>query len=259
VGELSMLGTYNELCPACQKIMRDREDAAPRVGRVHQLWIDQYLLSQALCEPGSLYGTAALTFKILRQGIPGSLAECGVGAGVHPAAMHYCMRYSGDYRSIWIFDSFEGIPKPTKMDVPSEDRPGTDFAEQMGVGIVEDGVVETSGRAAVTLDEVRALLRVWGAEEKHLRFVPGWFHKTLPVVDTGPLALLRVDADVYESTKVVFDNLYERVSPGGYVLVHDWNFAGVRAAVVDSLGFEPTVHDLPGTGPKLRSVWWEKI
>ena len=254
-----MLGTYDELCPDCRAVMEERERVAPRLGRVHQVWIDQHLLSKAMCLVGSLYGTAALVFKAFKRGIHGALAECGVGAGVHPAAMHYCMRYSGEYRNIWLFDSFEGIPKPTKMDVPSEDRPGTDFAEQMGVGVVGDGVIETSGRAAVPLDEVRALLRVWGAEDKHMRFVPGWFHETLSTVDTGPLALLRVDADVYESTKIVFDNLYERVSPGGYLLVHDWDFAGVRAAVQDSLHYEPVVHDLPETGPLPRSVWWEKI
>jgi hypothetical protein len=253
-----MIGTYDDLCEDCRAILEERERIAPRLPRLHQMWVDQYLLRSAMCLPGSLYGTAALAFRALARKIPGGFAECGVGAGVHPAAMHYCMRYSGEYRNIWLFDSFKGIPKPTAKDIPSLDRPGSNFVEEMNVGIVADGVVETSGRAAVAIDEVRALLRVWGAKEKHLRFVPGWFHETLPKADTGPLALLRVDADVYESTKTVFDNLYERVSPGGYVLVHDWNFAGVRAGVKDSLGFEPLVHDLPETGPEPRSVWWEK-
>jgi|GEM_PF-3477777 len=253
-----MLGTYDELCPTCREVMQERERIAPRLPRVHQMWIDRYLLKKAMCLAGSLYGTAALTFMALKREIPGDFAECGVAAGVHPAVMHYCMRYTGKYRNIWLFDSFEGVPKPTSRDVASDDRPGIDFANEIGMGIVDDGVVETSGYAAVSEEEVRALLHVWGAHDKHLRFVPGWFHETVPVFDTGPLAMLRVDADVYESMKLVFDNMYERVSVGGYILVHDWNFAGVHAAVVDSLGFDPDAHDFPGTGPGLRSVWWEK-
>lgn len=247
-----------DLCARCSKILAERERVAPKLGRVHQLWIDEHLLRHAMCLEGSLYGTAALTFRVLRDGVPGALAECGVGAGVHPAAMHYCMRFAGQYRPIWLFDSFEGIPMPTERDVPSSDRPGVNFAERMGVGLTPDGTFVPSGRAAVPLERVRTFMREWGAPDEHLRFVPGWFHETLLTVDTGPLAMLRVDADTYQSTLAAMDGLYEKVSVGGYVLVHDYDFAGVRAAVVESLGREPEIYSFPGTGPEKRSVWWRK-
>jgi len=250
-----MIGTYDDLCNDCRTILEERERVAPRLDRLHQMWIDQYLLRNAMCMPGDMYGTAALVFRVFAHKIPGGFAECGVGAGVHPAVMHYCMRFTGEYRTVWLFDSFQGIPKATQRDIPSEDRPGFDVREILGV---KDGIVETNGRAGVPLEQVKLLMRAWGATDEHLRYVPGWFHETLPQTKTGPLAMLRVDADVYESTKVVLDALYDNVSIGGYVLTHDWDFSGVQSAVVDSLGFMPDVHDFPETGPHPRSVWWEK-
>ena len=247
-----------DLCERCSKILAERERVAPKLGRVHQLWIDQYLLKHAMCLEGSLYGTAALTFRVFQDEIPGAMAECGVAGGVHPAAMHYCMRYVGQYRTIWMFDSFEGIPRPTAKDVAPSGKVDDDIRRILGERLVPDGVIEPTGRAAVPLEDVRTYMRESGAEEKDLRFVEGWFQDTRVRTDTGPLALLRMDADTYESTRCCMDNLYERVTPGGYVLAHDYDLPGVHSAIADALGSEPDVNDFVGTGPVPRSVWWRK-
>ena len=50
------------------------------------------------------------------------------------------------------------------------------------------------------------------------------------------LAILRVDADLYESTRDVLDALYGRVSNGGYVVIDDyWAFEPCRSAVDEFL------------------------
>ena len=66
-----------------------------------------------------------------------------------------------------------------------------------------------------------------------MRFIPGYFNETLPATDTGPLALLRIDADSYESTLDVLLALYDRVSPGGIVVVDDFHLRGARRAVME--------------------------
>jgi O-methyltransferase len=37
----------------------------------------------------------------------------------------------------------------------------------------------------------------------------GWFRDTMPLVDTGALAVLRLDGDMYESTIVPLTHLYD--------------------------------------------------
>jgi hypothetical protein len=57
--------------------------------------------------------------------------------------------------------------------------------------------------------------------DEQVRFIPGWFHETLP----GPvekLAVLRLDGDQYEAQMPVLEHLYPRVSPGGFVIVDDY-------------------------------------
>jgi O-methyltransferase len=53
--------------------------------------------------------------------------------------------------------------------------------------------------------------------------VKGWFDQTLPQANLAePIALLRMDADWYESTKCILDNLASRVAPGGMIVVDDY-------------------------------------
>ena len=45
------------------------------------------------------------------------------------------------------------------------------------------------------------------------------------------IALLHIDADWYESVKLVLERLYDRVSPGGFVVLDDYGYwEGCRRA-----------------------------
>jgi Macrocin-O-methyltransferase (TylF) len=45
---------------------------------------------------------------------------------------------------------------------------------------------------------------------------------TLQHEPTGPLAVIRVDGNYYESTMDALTSLYDRLSAGGYVIVNDY-------------------------------------
>ena len=47
------------------------------------------------------------------------------------------------------------------------------------------------------------------------------------------LAVLRLDADLYESTMDVLTALYDCVSPGGAVIIDDWDVPTARQAVLN--------------------------
>ena len=54
--------------------------------------------------------------------------------------------------------------------------------------------------------------------------VKGWFQDTVPEHRTriGDIAVLRLDGDWYESTKIPLENFYDSVSPGGFVIIDDY-------------------------------------
>ena len=78
---------------------------------------------------------------------------------------------------------------------------------------------------------------------RRVQIVAGWFEATLPHMrlDDG-IALLRLDADWYESTTTCLENLYHRLAPGGLLVVDDYyTWDGCARALHDFLArHEPT-------------------
>ena len=66
-----------------------------------------------------------------------------------------------------------------------------------------------------------------------MRFVKGWFKDSLPGLADREWALVRLDADLYESTMDGLANLYPQLQPGGFLIVDDYDSDNCRAAVED--------------------------
>jgi O-methyltransferase len=65
-------------------------------------------------------------------------------------------------------------------------------------------------------------------------FLAGWFADTLPTAPVEQLAVIRLDADLYQSTTEAIHALYPKLSPGGYIIVDDYShIAACRHAVDD--------------------------
>ncbi|HET8548963.1 MAG TPA: TylF/MycF/NovP-related O-methyltransferase [Bryobacteraceae bacterium] len=156
--------------------------------------------------------------SVLHDRIPGDLIECGVWRGGAVIFMRgYLAAHDVTDRIVWAADSFRGCPKPR---LP-QDTP-------------EDLSADACPSLAVSLDRVRDLFVRYGLLDDRVRFLPGWFADTLARAPIDRLALLRVDADLYESTLDVLDALYEKVSPGGFVIVDDYGcIPACREAVND--------------------------
>ncbi len=100
-------------------------------------------------------------------------------------------------RSIFGFDSFEGLPEHWRPEFGP-------------------GAFSTKG----------CLPRV----EPNVTLVQGWFDATLPAFaagHAGPVALLHIDCDLYSSTRCVLEHLGDRLVPGS-ILVFDefFNYPG---------------------------------
>lgn len=153
----------------------------------------------------------------LDNGVPGDFLEAGVWRGGCCILMRAVLeaRNCRD-RRVWLADSFAGLPSSKR----AEDRDYAMDSSRLPV-------------LAVTEQEVRRNFERFGLLDGQLRFLPGWFEQTLPASDTGPLALLRVDCDLYASTLTVLDSLYSRVSPGGWVVIDDYGILPPCKQAVD--------------------------
>ena len=170
-----------------------------------------------------------------RFGIPGCFVECGVWKGGAVGLMALAtLQQPGPSRTLHLFDSFQDICAPESLDgaraiAETGDLQSADLPLAPVAGHY-DAVGGHGTRAAC-----RQLIvdRVCYPEE-YVRFHEGWFQDTLPVDAgaLGPIAVLRLDGDWYASTKVCLDNLYDQVTPGGFVIVDDYGtYEGCRLAV----------------------------
>jgi hypothetical protein len=81
-------------------------------------------------------------------------------------------------------------------------------------------------------------LRQTGYPAQCIHLIKGWFQDTLkPTKEIiGTIAVLRMDGDFYDSTKVVFEELYDQVVEGGVVIIDDYGrFQGCRRATEEFL------------------------
>lgn len=182
--------------------------------------------------PYSLVGAGGLehTYDAVRlvqeQEIPGDLVELGVARGGCAALMMLALGDAGPQRRVWLFDSFEGLPQPSEEDF-------------------EGGVTGwhirplPAGSCRGTYEQVEWLLfDKFRLSRESVTLVKGWFQDTLPATAgaLGVISVLRIDADWYESVKISLDTLYDRVSPGGVVLIDDYGSCfGARKAVDEFL------------------------
>ncbi len=110
---------------------------------------------------------------------------------------------------------------------------------------------------AISLEEVRDNFSRYGLLDEQVVFVKGWFSETLMALEAGPFALIRLDGDLYESTYVALEALYPKLSPGGFLIVDDFNaLPQCREAVMDyraRFGIEAPLQKGDWT-----EVWWRK-
>jgi len=189
-----------------------------------------------------LQNLADLVRRTLDEGVPGDFIETGVWRGGCCILMRGVLAAASvDDRKVYVADSFEGLPPPNAEAYPKDE------------GLHLEGIAEL----AVSLEQVKANFDRYGLLDDQVVFVKGWFSQTLPALEAGPFALIRLDGDLYESTYVALEALYPKLSPGGYVIIDDYGaVAQCREAVADyrtQQGIDAPIHTVDWTG-----AWWRK-
>src|SRR4051794_14139222 len=183
--------------------------------------------------------------SVLHENVPGDFIETGVWRGGAVIFMRAMLKvYKETHRTVWVADSFQGVPKPDSRRYPH------DSGDQHW----------TKDYLAVSLQDVKANFARYGLLDGQVRFLPGWFKDTLPSADVNELAILRLDGDIYESTAEALQHLYPKISCGGYVIVDDYGaLRGCKAAVDDYRALYHIREPLELVNDRERScVYWRK-
>ena len=170
---------------------------------------------------------------VLEKQVPGDFIETGVWRGGTTIFMRALLQaYGVKNRKVWVADSFEGLPAPKNKD------DGQDLSDVQELKI--------------SLEQVQANFAEFDLLDDQVKFLKGWFCDTLPHAPIDKLAILRLDGDMYSSTMDALQALFDKVSPGGYVIVDDYySWESCKAAVTDFLkerSLSPEITKIDWTG-----------
>jgi O-methyltransferase len=174
---------------------------------------------------------------VLNRNVAGDVLEAGVWRGGMTIFMRAALRaYGCATRTVWVVDSFAGLPP---IDTANEKFPWE------------------RGDMAVSLQEVQNNFARYGLLDPQVQFLQGFFSDTLPKAPIRELSILRVDADLYQSTLDVLRNLYAKLSTGGYAIFDDYqNLPDCRRAIDEfrrENGISEEVRPIDE-----RAVYWQK-
>ncbi len=168
-----------------------------------------------MCWNTRLYALYEAINTIEDKNIKGDIVECGSARGGSAALMGLTLKGLNSKRTLWVYDSFNGIPSPTDND------PDKDLADHY------------TGCFKGDYKEVESLFSRLGIL-LNSRLVKGLFQDILPKSKVRKIAVLHVDGDWYDSVMSCLENLYDKVSIGGVIQFDDYGYwEGARKAVDD--------------------------
>jgi hypothetical protein len=192
----------------------------PEFFRIARL-VGKHTISDVLAQ-WALYKSIAY---VVKNNIPGDIMECGVWSGGSILLAAYALLHFGDTsRRLYLYDTFEGMPKPAEIDVDNVGNAAliawASFASQgqlWGFGGTEQ--------------MVRDVVFTAGYPQDQFVFVKGMVEDTIPGVLPECISILRLDTDFYSSTYHELIHAYPLLSSGGVLIIDDYGyFLGSRVA-----------------------------
>lgn len=184
-----------------------------------------------MTSPERIFSLCEAVNYVVHKKIQGDIVECGVWKGGSMMAVAETLLRAGDSsRNLYLFDTFEGMPPPTKNDVDLAGMPAEKLLKR------SDKEKDESVWCRATLDVVKEALGSTGYPSDKVHFIKGMVEETIPQYVPEKIALLRLDTDWYESTKHEMMHLFPRLSKGGVLIIDDYgHWQGARKAVDEYL------------------------
>jgi hypothetical protein len=215
---------------------RRAEEEAARIARgedlpsnydVNMRHIIARVRPRTMTQHAKLRALVDATRYVVHERIPGDIVECGVWRGGSMQAVALTLLEQGDTdRELHLFDTFEGMPPPTEQDsrtTEGETVPATDLLAESDKDSRMWGIAD--------LDDVEQGMAETEYPADKVHFHPGLVEDTTPGQAPERIALLRLDTDWYASTLHELEVLYDRLSPGGVLIIDDYDdWDGARKA-----------------------------
>jgi Macrocin-O-methyltransferase (TylF) len=228
-------------------------DAEPDVDdpRFTQRFLEHYIRGRAytMVPLARLDNVQRCMVDVLARGVPGDIIETGIWRGGTTIFMRAVLAaYDVTDRRVWVADSFQGLPEPDHEKFPAEAR-----------AHASKTLAADYQHFAVSRQDVEANFATFGLLDDQVRFLEGWFKDTLPRAPIDRLSVIRLDGDYYESTMDALTSLYDKLSPGGYVIVDDfgerlWTYC--RKAIEDFRRHRGIVDELRRVDSKC--YYWQR-
>lgn len=225
--------------PGLQFVSADGLDDAESLRREGRDWP---IVAHTMIGLRRIHQLRSCVEQVLIDDVPGDLIETGVWRGGATIMMSAVLAaYGVSDRVVWVADSFRGLPAPNPDKYPHDEGLNfVDFAE-----------------LSVSVEDVKANFRKYELLNDRVKFVEGWFSKTLHSIDAREFAVIRLDGDLYESTMDALTALYPRLSPGGFAIIDDYGAVAACKAATDDYretnGIVEPVQTIDWTG-----VYWRK-
>jgi len=178
----------------------------------------------------------------IKNNIPGDLIETGVWRGGASIFMKLILKkYGINDKTVFVADSFEGLPKPDVQKYPKDTGDNHYQIDEL----------------KINLEEVKNNFQQYGVLDDQVQFLKGWFKDTLKNPPFEKLSILRLDGDMYGSTWDVLENLYDKLSVGGYLIIDDYALYGCKEAITDfrlQNKIKEELKSIDGQG-----VYWKKL
>ena len=251
MNSISTVAKKSKFIHSLYKFTRDQKSIPPeRWSRVPEVLDVFRVLPNTMLPMRRLFDTYDAVRAVNSEDIAGDVVECGVWNGGCIGLMALAHGRTGGAipRRFHLFDSFEGLPPPS----PEDAEMAAVFMAKHPDLHLNDGapaqLIAFGACAGENQEEVeRFLTRTLKIDHGLLEFHVGWFQDTVPAArEIGRIAILRLDGDWHESTRVCIEGLYDRVSPRGFVIIDDYGtFSGCRKAIDDfftARGIRPDIH-----------------
>jgi O-methyltransferase len=199
------------------------DDAETRVIRA----VERYTMTS----PERIAAVCKATRYVAENEIGGAIVECGVWRGGSSMAAALTLLEAGIRdRDLYLFDTYEGMTDPTDADRDARGRSAARMKRRLGVD------AKGSAWCYASLEDVRSNLGSTGYPRERVHYVKGPVEETIPATLPGPIALLRLDTDWYESTRHELEHLMPLLRPGGVLIIDDYgHWQGARRAVDEYL------------------------
>ena len=170
---------------------------------------------------------------VVGDGVPGDLAECGVGRGGGSIFLRaFLEAFDIADRQVWVADPF--------------------LATAAGADDPDVALPARLGRFRADLNQVRDGFARFKLLDERVRFLQGTFTDTLQDAPIGPLALLRLGDGLGRSLGRVLELLHPHVSPGGVVIIEGVGSPPVEKAVAEA-------RDRLGVTADLERIDWNSV